>query len=194
MRTFAEFPQFLPNVAPKDVFKKGAYGGTYYRPIYSSVTDTQYVSQDVIREYPKSWWRGIDIDKRVISEIYDKTVNKYGVKCGSSLEFWESKGWMHEQDPYGWFQWYCRFYRGRRTDDDERQIKRWEKLAGPRGRFRRRLMNEVIKRDTVFDDYTVSPVIRQVLLHWGYELSARDLEAYKKEKKSNGVNVLIERG
>jgi hypothetical protein len=184
MRKFPEFPQFTPNVVPKDIFKKGAYGGTYFRPIYSSVTNTQYKSSDVIREYPKSWWRGIDIDKYVVSEVYDKSVNKYGVKCGSSLEYWESKGWMHEQDPYGWMQWYCRFYRGRRTDDDERQIKRWEKLAGPRGRFRRRLMNEIIKRDTTFNDFSVSPVIRQVLLHWGYELSATDLEEYTTELAS----------
>ena len=147
MRTFAGFPQFVPNVTPKDVFKKGAYGGTYYRPIDSSVTDTKYTSPSVIREYPKSWWRGIDVARTVTAEVYDKNVNKYGVKCGSSLEFWESKGWIQGQDPYGWFQWYCRFYRGRRTDDDDRQIKRWEKLAGPRGRFRRRLMNEIIKKE-----------------------------------------------
>ena len=52
-------------------------------------------------------------------------LNKYKVKCGSSLEAWESSGWIHEQDPYGWFQWFCKYSTIERTDDDERQIGRW---------------------------------------------------------------------
>jgi len=67
--------------------------------------------------------------------------------------------------------------------DDKRQIDRWKKIAGPNGRFRRRLMNEIIKRGKNYDDPTVSPVIRQVLLHWGYELTKKDFEDYKKSKK-----------
>ena len=111
------------------------------------MTGKKYSSNQVIKEYPKNWFQGIDIDKMVISSKYDKKVNKYKVKCGSSLENWEQSGWIDKQDPYGWFQWYCRFYQGRRTKDDERQIKRWEKLAGPNGRFRRRLMNQIIKEN-----------------------------------------------
>ena len=65
---------------------------------------------------------------------------------------------------------------GRRTKDDERQIGRWLKLAGPRGRFRRTLMNKIIKHNTTYNDYSISPVIRQVLLHWGYELTPKDLK------------------
>ena len=164
MRKFKDYPDFKPNVSPKDVFKKGAFGGTYFRPIYSSVTDKNYN------------------EKEVISEKYDKKVNKYGVKCGSSLEDWEKSGWIDKQDPYGWFQWYCRFYRGRRTKDDKRQIDRWLKLTGPNGRFRRRLMNEIIKKGKQYSDPSVSPVIRQVLLHWGYELTKKDFEEYKKSK------------
>ena len=73
------------------------------------------------------------------------------------LESWEKSGWIVKQDPYGWFQWYCRFYRGRRISDDERQIDRWLKLAGPNGRFRRRLMNEIIKKGKSYNDPSVSP-------------------------------------
>ena len=80
------------------------------------------------------------------------------------------------QDPYGRFQWYCRFYRGRRTSDDERQIGRWLKLAGPNGRFKKRLINMIKKKNTSYDDEKVSPVIRQVLLHWGYQLTNKDLK------------------
>ena len=177
-----KYPDFKPNISPKRVFQMGAFGGTYFRPIYSSVTGKNYKSGNVIREF-KDWFKGMDIEKKVTSSKYDKNINKYKVKCGSSLEDWESKGWIVKQDPYGWFQWYCRFFKGRRTKDDERQIERWLKLAGPNGRFRRRLMNEIIKKGKTFDDPNVSPVIRQVLLHWGYKLTKSDLEKYKKERK-----------
>ena len=59
----------------------------------------------------------------------------------------ESNGWIVEQDPYGWFQWYCRFYRGRRSEDDQRQIDRWKNLTGPKGRFRRRIVNMIKKKE-----------------------------------------------
>jgi hypothetical protein len=176
MKTFKDYPEFTPNVTPKDVFQKGAFGGTYFRPIYSSVTNKQYKSEDVIEEYPQSWFRGLDIPKEVTSPKYDKQVNLYKVKCGSSLRDWENAGWIVEQDPYGWFQWYCRFYRGRRTEDDQRQIDRWLKIAGPNGRFRKRLINMIHDKKTKYNDITVSPVIRQVLLHWGYELTPKDMK------------------
>lgn len=176
MKKFKDFPEFTPNLTPKQVFKMGAFGGTYFRPIYSSVTGKKYTSYAAIKEYPKSWFQGIDIDTMVISPTYDKKVNKYGVKCGSSLEDWEKSNWIIKQDPYGWFQWYCRFYRGRRTDDDKRQIDRWLKSSGPNGRFRKRLINMIKNKGKAYDDETVSPVIRQVLLHWGYELKNEDLK------------------
>lgn len=175
MKSFKGYPDFKPNLTPKDVFKMGSFGGTYFRPIKSSVTGKSYKSENVIKEYPKSWFTGINKKTHVISSKYDKNINKYKVKCGSSLEDWEKNDWIDKQDPYGWFQWYCRFYRGRRSDDDERQINRWKKLAGPNGRFRKRLINMIKKKNTKYNDETVSPVIRQVLLHWGYELKASDL-------------------
>ena len=66
---------------------------------------------------------------------YDATVNTYKVKCGGDLEMWESSGWIKEVDPYGWFMWYCRFYLGRRCEDDERQIGRWKNCTGPKGKM-----------------------------------------------------------
>ena len=175
MKSFKGYPDFKPNLTPKEVFKMGSFGGTYFRPIKSSVTGKSYKSENVIKEYPKSWFTGINKKTHVISSKYDKNINKYKVKCGSSLEDWEKNDWIDKQDPYGWFQWYCRFYRGRRSDDDERQINRWKKLAGPNGRFRKRLINMIKKKNTKYNDETISPVIRQVLLHWGYELKASDL-------------------
>ena len=174
--------QFKPNKTPKQVFKMGAFGGTYFRPIYSSITGENYTPKQAMKGLPKDWFKGLDIDRMVTSSKYDKKVNKYKVKCGSSLEAWESSGWIHKQDPYGWFQWFCKYSTGRRTDDDERQIGRWLKLAGPNGRFRRTLMNKIIKENTTYDDFSISPVIRQVLLHWGYQLTKKDLDDYKKSK------------
>jgi hypothetical protein len=174
--------QFKPNKTPKQVFKMGAFGGTYFRPIHSSVTGEDYTPKQAMKGLPKEWFKGLDIDTMVISSKYDKKVNKYKVKCGSTLEAWESSGWIHKQDPYGWFQWFCKYSAGRRTDDDERQIGRWLKLAGPNGRFRRTLLNKIIKEGTTYDDFSISPVIRQVLLHWGYQLTKKDFDYYKKSK------------
>ncbi len=164
MPKFDDHPEFTPNLTPRQIFKMGSFGGTYWRPIHSSVTKKDYKDQH--KEFPKEWWKGIP-EEKLTSEVCDKTKNKYGVNSGTSLEFWEEKGWINEQDPYGWVQWYCRFYDGRRTDDDERQIKRWLSFAGPKGRFRKRLIN-ICKAN---DD---SPVIRQGLQHWGYKLTEKD--------------------
>ena len=165
---FKDFPEFKPNLTPKQVLQLGSFGGTYFRDIHSTVTNKNYIGKNVIKEFPSNWFTGLDIDSMITSQKYDKKINKYGVKCGSSLEDWEGSGWIDKQDPYGWFQWYCRFYKGRRTDDDERQIDRWLKLAGPKGRFKNRLLNMIKKKGTNKNDFSISPVIRQVLQHWAY--------------------------
>ena len=83
------YKQFKPNKSPKQVFKMGAFGGTYFRPIYSSVTDKNYTPKEAMRGLPKSWFQGLDMDTMVTSSKYDKKINKYKVKCGSSLEAWK---------------------------------------------------------------------------------------------------------
>lgn len=170
---FDDYPEFTPNQTPQQMFKKGIFGGTYFRPIYSSVTDKYYKNQH--HKFPQNWWKGIP-EHYICSSECDISINKYKVKSGTSLEYWESKDWISKQSPYGWIQWYCQFYMGKRSNDDERQIKRWLAFAGPNGRFRRRLINEIKNKKTVFNDYSVSPVIRQGLLQWGYELTKKDFE------------------
>jgi len=119
----------------------------------------------------------------VSSPVYDKSVNKYGVSCGQSLDAWETSGWITSWDPYGWYHWYCNFYQGRRCEDDDRQMSRWKNCAGPTGRWKGNLAAKVIAARASYDDPGVSPVVRQTLLHWGYELTESDFAAFVKRAK-----------
>ena len=98
--------------------------------------------------------------KYYASDFYHVSVNKYGVNCETSLRFLGEKGWINGIDPYGWFQWYFRYWKERRSEDDQRQIGRWKKIVS---RFKGILI-KMIKNGKD------SLKIRQVLLHWGYEL------------------------
>ena len=171
---FEDFPEFQPNLTPREIFSNGSFGGTYWRPIYSLVMKKKYNNQH--KKFPKSWWKNIPKKNLVSSwNDYDKNINKYKVKVGTTLEYWECKDWITKHHPYGWVQWYCSFYMGERGPDDEWQIKRWIGTVGPRGRFRRRLINLINKHNSTFDDDTISPKIRQTLQHWGYILTQNDM-------------------
>ena len=153
---------FTPNKTPVEIISEGAFGGTYFRDIYYGINGKWY----------RNSWKEFDFFKDIDPKLYannyyDVRVNKYGVKCGTSLRFWENKGRINEQDPYGWFQWYCSYYYGRRSSDDSRQIKRW---LGIVNRFKGILVKMIKDKGTKFDDTSVSPKIRQILLHWVYEL------------------------
>ena len=146
--------EFRPNISPVDVIK-GSFGGTYFRDIYSCVTG---------KFYKNSWKEFIElkgIDRNCYcSDFYDIKLNCCGVEVGASLRFLESKGWINEIDPKSWFQWYCRCWKGRRSNDDIRQIGRWKKIVS---RFVGILKKLISKgRDSL--------KIRQILLHWCYEL------------------------
>ncbi|XP_062341429.1 uncharacterized protein zgc:113208 [Osmerus eperlanus] len=180
---FTGFPMFRPNMTPKEVLQAGSFGGTYFRSIHSRVTKKNY--KDVWKELPEDWLKNLDIPKQVASSVYREDVNTYKVKCGGSLEMWESSGWIVTQDPYGWFQWYCRFYQGRRTQDDERQVGRWAKCTGLRGRWKNNLITKIVRSGSGFDNLAVSPVVRQTLQHWGYRLTREDyVEGAKRVKSS----------
>lgn len=116
---FPDFPEFTPNLTPFEVLQMGSFGGTYFRPIYSSITKQSY-KDDQWKEFPEEWFEGLNISRQVTSSVYHNSVNKYKVSCGGDLKMWEESGWITEIDPYGWFQWYCRFYLGRRCSDDHR--------------------------------------------------------------------------
>ena len=100
--------------------------------------------------------------KSIIAQIIDVSVNKYGVKCATSLRFWENNEWINKINPYGWFQWYFRYWLGRRSLDDEGQINRQKQIVS---RFKDKLVKMTKVVGGKFDGYSISPKIRQILLH-----------------------------
>tara|TARA_Y100000389_G_C17467300_1_gene526817 strand:- start:3450 stop:4025 length:576 start_codon:yes stop_codon:yes gene_type:complete len=180
---FKDYPEFRPNLSPRDIFKLGSFGGTYWRPIYSSVVKKKLKNQHL--KYPKSWWKDIPNHYLVNDwEDYDKSINKYDKKVGTTLEFWEGKKWITKYHPYGWVEWYCDFFQGKRCPDDDRQISRWMGIAGSSGRFRKWLITLVIKNNSQYNDLSISPAIRQTLQHWGYKLTKSDYNKELKARKS----------
>ena len=141
---------FGANKTPVEITKEGAFGGTYFRDIYSTVNGKWY------RKSSKEFDEQRDIDQSITAQIIDVSANKYCIKCGTTLRLWENKGWIDRTDPYGWFQWYFRYWLGR-SSDDERQINRWKQIA--------------IRWKQIV---SISTKIRQILLHWGYELTEKE--------------------
>ena len=145
---------FGANKTPVEVTKESAFGGTFFRDIYSGVNE---------KWYRKSWKELVqleDIDQKYYClSYYDVSVNKYGVKSETPLRFWENNGWINPIDPYGWFQWYFRYWLDRRSSDDERQINRWKRIVS---KFKGKLVQIIKEVNGKFDDYSVSPKIRQI--------------------------------
>ena len=182
---FADYPTFTPNKSPEEVIREGCFGGSYYRPLRSRKLGI-IVAGDW-EELPQEWTSGLDTGRYLTSTRYDPDVNKYKVACGQSIEEWEAAGWIaHDFDVRGWFQWYTRFYRGRRCEDDERQVSRWRKCVGVTGRWRRMLLKKYVTLGVreVFDDGAdenvaeVSPVMHQTCHHWAFEVRQNVLDEF----------------
>ena len=157
---------FGANETSVEVIKEGAFRGTYFTDIYSGVPG---------KWYKKSWKQFDqlkDIDQKFYcSDYYDVNVIKYGVKCKTLLRFWGNKGWINKIDPYGQFQWYFRYCLGRKQEDAKRQINKWKRNVS---RFRGKLVKMIKDADSKLDDCSIPPKTRQILLHWGYELTVKD--------------------
>lgn len=136
-------PEFKPQLTPAQMLRLGVFGGKY-------MTDCR-------REFPKSWFTKARLSPRG----YDRTCNFFGVDASQPLSEWRRKGWIHPDDPRGWFQWYCRYYMGRRMpDEDQRQIKRWKAIR----RHVRQLQKHCEPGDLLCRRRQ-----RQALLHWAYD-------------------------
>jgi hypothetical protein len=136
-------PEFRPELTPKEMLAIGVFGGKY-------MTDCQ-------KEFPPSWF----VHAKLSPAGRNRTLNYFGVDASNPLSVWRRKGWLHEDDPRGWFQWYCRYFMGRRIpEEDRRQIKRWKA-------FRRHVAQ--IKQNCEPGDPFCRPRQRQALLHWAYD-------------------------
>lgn len=134
--------EFAPDLSPKEMLELGVFGGKY-------VTDCT-------GEFPASWF----VRAKFSAVKYDPAVNYFGVRASKPLSYWKEKGWICHEDPRGWFQWYCRYYMGRRCSDDRRQIKRWKAM-------RRHLAQ--LQKNCRKGDLDCRPKQRQALLHWAYD-------------------------
>lgn len=183
---FASHPTFTPNKSPLSILLEGAFGGSYFSP-WRSRTLNLTLQDDYLLILPESWRAQLQPPtKYLVSPTYDLSLNKYGVQCGQTLSEWEAAGWMNfDHDPRGWFEWYIRFWLGRRCDDgeDERQVGRWLRCVGPKGRWKRMLLKKYVETGvrSIFDDDNdadkeVSPVMHQTCHHWAYQVRQEDLD------------------
>jgi len=134
--------EFRPQLSPKQMLELGVFGGKYM--------------SDCTSEFPVDWFE----KAQLCSEIHDPALNYFGVNASQTLAEWRRKGWIYKEDPRGWFQWYCRYFMGRRCPDDERQIKRWKSMSRHIGQ---------IKKNCLPLDLDCRPRQRQALLHWAYD-------------------------
>lgn len=136
-------PEFKPELTPKQILALGAFGGKY-------MTDCK-------KEFPKDWYARA----KLCPERHDPKLNFFGVNASQPLSVWQKKGWIYKEDPRGWFQWYCRYYMGRRIPgEDDRQIKRWKAI-------RRHIAQ--IGKNCKPGDLLCRPKQRQAVLHWAYD-------------------------
>jgi hypothetical protein len=135
-------PDFDPELTPKEMLELGIFGGKY-------MTDCQ-------DEFPQAWFA----KAKLSPERRNPKLNCFGVNASKPLSYWRDKDWIYPEDPRGWFQWYCRYYMGRRCPDDERQIKRWAAMV-------RHVAQ--LKKACPAGDLTCRRRQRQALLHWAYD-------------------------
>ena len=136
-------PDFHPELEPREMLELGIFGGKYMN--------------DCFNEFPNNWF-----ENAILSEHKkDSNLNFFKIDASMPLSHWKTKGWIYDDDPRGWFQWYCRYFIGRRTTiEDQRQIKRWRAFRRHAG---------AIKKYCEPYDYQCRKKQRQALLHWAYD-------------------------
>ncbi len=134
-------PEFSPAYTPIEMLNMGVFEGKYIN--------------DCRGEFPANWF-----DQAKLSDHADASLNYFGIKSRQPLAVWREKGWIYGPDPRGWFQWYCRYYLGRRLPQtDAIQIKRWRAFARHVGQ---------IRANCDPGDVFCRPRQRQGLLQWAH--------------------------
>jgi hypothetical protein len=138
--------EFKPELTPAEMLELGVFGGKY-------LTDCR-------DEFPDAWFAGAQL----CHERHDQDLNFFSVNASLPLREWQERGWLHADDPRGWFQWYCRYWMGRRMPaEDERQIKRWRAMT--------RHIAQVRKHCSP-GDIGCRRKQRQALMNWAYDSRA----------------------
>ena len=136
-------PHFTPQLTPEEMLELGIFEGKY-------LTDCQ-------NEFPKDWFK----NAKLSPQKPDINCNCFHVKSRQSLKTWQQNGWIIAPDPRGWFQWYCRYYLGRRIPDvDTIQINRWRSFARHKAQ---------IEKNCIPFCITCRQKQRQALLQWAYD-------------------------
>jgi len=135
--------EFKPHLTPQEMLELGVFGGVYF--------------EDKPQEFPEIWFSKARVSP---DGKQHKDINYFGINASQSLSVWQNKGWIHPDDPRGWFQWYCRYYLGRRHPDDARQIKRWKAMI--------RHVTQIVNNCESGDIHCRSKQ-RQAVLHWAYD-------------------------
>ena len=136
-------PEFAPDLTPKQMLELGVFGGKY-------MTDCR-------QEFPADWFT----NAKLCHEFHNPKLNFFEINASQPLSVWRAKGWIHQDDPRGWFQWYCRYFMGRRMpQEDARQIARWKAIRRHIGQ---------IKANCRPSDLACRRRQRQALLHWAYD-------------------------
>lgn len=139
-------PDFKPELTPQQMLALGVFGGVYMR--------------DCVKEFPADWFTKAKFQKKG-SYTHDPGLNFFGGNASQPLSVWRKKGWIYKEDPRDWFQWYCRYFMGRRIPgEDDRQIKRWKAI--------KRHIAQILKNCQV-GDRACRPTQRQAVLHWAYD-------------------------
>lgn len=136
-------PDFKPELTPKEMLELGVFDGKYMT--------------DCGKEFPEDWYK----NAKLSPEKPDPELNFFKIHASKSLKYWREKGWIYHEDPRGWFQWYCRYYMGRRIpEEDERQIQRWKAFKRHVGQ---------LKKNCKEGNMDCRRKQRQALLHWAYD-------------------------
>lgn len=141
-------PDFKPHLTPRQMLALGVFGGAYFIGVKHGIPS----------DLPDAWFAHAKLSPDTTKQ---PQYNLFRVSASQSLEVWKKKGWIYKDDPHGWFQWYCRYYMGRRLpEEDARQIRRWKAI--------RRHVTQ-IQKNCRKGDTTCRPRQRQAVLHWAYD-------------------------
>ena len=153
---YKDYPDFTPDLSPKAMARAGVFDGAYFE---DDIDDPSDIDEEILKTQ-----RGPSDPKK----------NAFGVHSGLSREKWDERGWLSADNPRGWYEWFCRFDSGKRFDEDEEQIRRWQN-------FKKRWSPKSLE---ALENMNPKEGTRQALLHWALDPQTPERSASENEKDS----------